>query len=120
MTDWTDIRADEHLDSRDLIEALEGALEDLLTLPADEQQEATRLIEEIKALAEQGIEDWEHGAHLIREDVFVDYAQELAEDIGFVGEGWPGSYIDWEGAAQALKQDYIGITFLGADYLVRS
>lgn len=39
---------------------------------------------------------------------FVEYAQELAEDLGAVDEGasWPNSYIDWERAARDLAMDY--------------
>lgn len=61
---------------------------------------------------------------LIREDAFVEYAQELAEDIGAVPEPgispWPLYCIDWERAARDLRHDYSSVSFDGHDWLVRS
>lgn len=58
---------------------------------------------------------------LIADDDFEDYARELAEDIGAAPSvGWPGSYIDWEAAADALRQDYTTVEYDGTTYQIRS
>lgn len=57
----------------------------------------------------------------IPEDEFVNYAQELAEDTGAIqrNASWPNNHIDWDAAADALKQDYTSFDFEGTTYLVR-
>ena len=104
--------ADEYLDSRDLIQYAEDE---------DNAADDPDTVTEILGLADEGIEDWEYGAQLIREDAFTEYAQQLAEDIGAIDPdaSWPLSYIDWDRAADALKMDYSIVTFLGHDYYVR-
>lgn len=57
---------------------------------------------------------------LIAEDSFVQYAQELADDLGRVVVEWPLYCIDWERAADDLKQDYAEVTFEGDTYLIRN
>lgn len=66
--------------------------------------------------------DWDYGAQLIRDSYFVEYAQQLAEDIGSVSRDgeWPCSYIDWERAADALKIDYFDVEFRGVTYWIRA
>jgi antirestriction protein len=132
---YDDLRGAEHIDSRDLIETADALREQyansapggasdpkLAELVGTEPltHEEMTLLAAIEDLETEGITDWEYGAQFIREDRFVDYAQDLADDLGFVAEGWPGSYIDWERAARDLAMDYTSVTFLGADYLVRS
>ncbi len=77
----------------------------------------------LQALAEEGSgsPDWEYGETLINADYFVDYAQELAEDIGAVNRNlkWPLNHVDWDAAAEELKQDYSEISFDGTTYLIR-
>ena len=64
--------------------------------------------------------DW-YPASLIADSYFEDYARELADDIGAIDSraAWPLTYIDWARAADALKQDYTGVTILGNDYWYR-
>jgi hypothetical protein len=104
--------ADQYLDSRDLIE-----------YAADEtnREEDPDTCAAIDALADKGIEDWEYGAHFIREDCFTEYAQEFAEDIGAISRDgqWPTYCIDWEWAARELQQDYTTVEYLGHTYYVR-
>jgi hypothetical protein len=59
---------------------------------------------------------------MIAESDFVEYAQELAEDIGAIDRNakWPLHHIDWAAAAEDLKQDYQEVEFDGDTYLVRS
>lgn len=77
----------------------------------------------LKALIEDcdTVSDWQHGAILINEEYFTEYAQELARDIGAVSgdESWPCTHIDWEAAAGELKCDYTTTEFAGTTYYVR-
>ena len=65
--------------------------------------------------------DWHHGEALISDDYFEEYAQQLAEDCGMVkaDAGWPNHHIDWEAAADELKQDYTAVDFNGSTYWIR-
>ena len=57
---------------------------------------------------------------LIPDDEFEDHAREIAADLhGDIGD-WPLSYIDWERAADALRQDYTSVVYDDEDYLHRS
>lgn len=82
--------------------------------------------DELKALLAlqdkgEGYSDWKDGAALIRESYFEEYAQELAADIGAIDPNatWPLNCIDWEQAANELKQDYTTVEFDGVTYYVR-
>ena len=78
-----------------------------------DEDEAARYYEsdewnEYKALAKFAEEaanyasDWEHGATLIEDSHFEDYARELASDIGALSDSnaWPATCIDWEKAGE--------------------
>jgi hypothetical protein len=58
---------------------------------------------------------------MIRDDYFVSYAQELAEDIGAidVNASWPARCIDWDQAARELQMDYSTVEFDGVTYWYR-
>jgi len=103
---------DDVIDSRDIIEAIESG-----DLDADDQKAFEELAKEA-----EGSPDWEHGETLIRDSYFEEYAQELAEDTGMVkgDEGWPLNHIDWEAAADELKNDYFSVDFDGVEYWIRS
>ncbi len=75
----------------------------------------------IEELAEEVGSEWRHGVTLIPEGSFVEYAQELAEDIGAIPRdaAWPARCIDWEQAANELGSDYQETTFRGETYLYR-
>jgi hypothetical protein len=87
--------------------------------PADAEELAT-----LAAFAEDasGCSDWTHGEGFIRDSYFEDYARELAEDCGMVakGAGWPNRCIDWERAADELKQDYTSFELDGVTFWARS
>jgi hypothetical protein len=107
------------IDSRDVIariDELEGSDE----RDADEADELAALLE-LAEEAEVYAADWRYGETLIRESYFVEYAQELAEDIGAINSdaGWPNGYIDWQRAADALLQDYTDVDFAGVTYFIR-
>lgn len=82
---------------------------------------------ELKVLREladeaSGCSDWTYGEMLIRDSYFEDYARDLAEDIGSISkdQSWPNNCIDWEQAADQLKQDYTTVEFDGVIYWIRS
>lgn len=60
--------------------------------------------------------------YLISEHYFEHHAAEVAEDLGLVDRNavWPYNHIDWEAAAEDLKQDYTAISIRSEDYYVRS
>lgn len=115
-TDIDELRGEERIDSRDMIELADDLRErDDLT---DEERAFIALVDDEAG----GVPDFRYGAHFIREDDFIGYARELAEDIGAISgdEGWPLHCIDWEYAARELRMDYTDATILGYDYLVRA
>lgn len=79
------------------------------------------LIEEVRNTSDERPED---GVTLIRETYFDgDYAENYADELGFFPEGvnksaWPFSLIDWDEAADELKEDYTDVDFDGVTYLV--
>jgi len=104
----------------DLAETAEKAQDELTGWDEDEGQELAAL----KALADDAdgyCSDWAHGATLIRDSYFTEYAEELAGDIGAIdaNAGWPARHIDWEAAADELKQDYTSVDFDGETYWMR-
>lgn len=113
------------IDSRDVIERIAALTDELAEYEDKSRDEAIDAREELDALlalaaqAEGYAEDWTYGVALIRDSYFLEYAQELAEDIGAVSgkENWPLTCIDWERAAREL--DYTAVDFDGITYWVR-
>lgn len=74
--------------------------------------------------AEQGSQapDWGYGELFIHESYFTDYVEELARDIGAVGdhEGNNWVVIDWEATAENVRMDYSEAEFDGETYLYRA
>lgn len=98
--------------------------EDLKALfDADEYDEYTNLKAFVFEAADY-CSDWHYGEQFIRDGYFSEYAQQLAEDIGTVSNDaqWPNNhiYIDWEAAADELKQDYTSFDVAGTTYWARS
>jgi hypothetical protein len=89
-------------------------------LDEDEADELTALLK-LREEAEGYSEDWKYGATLIRDSYFRAYAEELADEIGAINsdQTWPLNHIDWEAAADALKEDYTAVDFDGVEYWVR-
>ena len=106
------------IDSRDVIERL-IELRDGPDLDIAEYN----ALRELDREGEENSEDWEYGATLVHEAYFVQYAQELADDIGAFADArgamWPYTHIDWDSAAEELKQDYTILQFGGQTYYVR-
>ncbi len=102
-------------DSREVIDRI-AYLEDS-DMDEEEQQE----FDDLRAFEEEAsgyVADWNFGEGFISDDYFEEYAKELADDIGAVKDdtGWPGRHIDWEAAADELKQDYISFELRGTTY----
>ena len=86
-----------------------------------EEQELEELIELESELGMTLEAADQAGLFFIDEDYFEDYARELAYDIGAISNDveWPNTFIDWEAAADALRQDYTEVEFEGNNFLVR-
>lgn len=105
------------IDSRNIIEAIED-------LEGDTDVGAIEQLRVLTALADEASSspDWEYGETLIRDSYFKEYAQELADDCGMVPDDakWPLTHIDWDAAADELKQDYFSVDFSGVEYWIRA
>jgi hypothetical protein len=128
---------DDVIDSRDVIarieelreeiEGIEGEDFDAGKVGGPDDPVSTELRDELAALealadeASNYAADWTHGETLIRESYFVQYAQELADDIGAIDRNakWPLSCIDWDKAANELKADYTEVDYDGVSYWIR-
>lgn len=116
MTEYDPISSyDDVIDSRDIIARIEhledGRANDELT--EEGGNELVALIKLAKVGAEYA-DDWEHGVTLVRESYFVDYAEELAVETSESGKllsHWPYGFIDWDAAADDLRQDYTALRF---------
>ena len=95
------LQADDYLAELDLLKAL---MDDLKGNGGDEQWDG----------------DW-YPVTLVNVSHFTEYAQQLAEDIGAIPSDakWPNNHIDWDAAADALKEDYSEVEYDGVTYLYR-
>ena len=86
----------------------------------DDEREELKLLRELAEEGE-GLSDWRHGETLIRESYFEEYAQQLADDLGYIPKdvSWPFTCIDWEQAAKESEQDYTSLSFGDVTYLAR-
>lgn len=113
------------LDSRSVIERIEelessiGLAEDDNEAPDEDEVEELAALKEFAEEAEGYTPDWHHGEGMIADSYFQDYARELADDIGTVGEGWPCYCIDWEAAANDLQMDYTAVELDGYTFWTR-
>ena len=133
---------DDIIDSRDVIARIEELESDLeaererlsiaIALPdhedtiqghRDQIEDLKNELAPLRALAEQGedVEDWQHGATLIRDSYFEEYAEQLAEELDLIPADatWPATCIDWEAAADELQTEYTSVEFDGVTYWVR-
>jgi len=118
--------SDDMIDSRDVIAAIDELESEIADFDGDSDDlgDLERELVNLKALVDQAEScgDWRHGAGLIADSYFEDYARQLAEDIGAIGRDaqWPCNCIDWEKATSELQHDYTSVTFDGETYWVRS
>lgn len=134
MTKDFDNILDDTFDIRDVIERFEEleSLKDDHELEPDgghfSDDESTELkaiesfLDDVKGYGgdEQWRGDW-YPVTFIRDSYFITYAEELADDIGAVDNDakWPLNHIDWESAANALKDDYSEVDIQGETYWYR-
>ena len=120
------------IDVRDIIERVEeledemqGEIPDGTTWAGTEQAEELSALRAILADLEGngGDEQWRgdwYPVTLIRDSYFVDYAQELCEDIGDVPRNLPHYIeIDWNATARNIRMDYTCTEINGITYWYR-
>ena len=108
------------IDSRDIIERIEE-LESGLVMGCGGDVEELKSLKSVFDQAEN-CGDFKYGEGLIRESHFVEYCEQLCEDIGDIPANLPWyikSNIDWDGVADEIKQDYTEIDFDGVIYFIR-
>lgn len=108
-------RRQELISERDSAESVE-AWEDANPEDAEELKTLQDLCDEC-----EGFADWKYGTALIRDSYFTEYAQDLADSLGYKASNeWPGRHIDWEAAAEELKHDYSEVSYAGYTYYLLS
>lgn len=108
------------IDSRDINDAVEDLESRLEHGELASDNEELKTLRAVVAEGRDLLEDWDHGVILVKEEDFVNHAQELHEDInGGTVETWPFNFIDWKAAAEALKSDYSVLEFEGTTYYAR-
>jgi hypothetical protein len=116
----------DRIDSRELVEVGEEAVDELEDESLDEAErvELKEIVAIVSAIEnEVSSDEWSDGVTFIPRRDWVEYARELAEDIGAFdvekNSEWPLRHIDWESAAEELEQDYAEIEIGGSTYLFR-
>lgn len=120
------------IDVRDLTEAydeLAGLGLDLDEMDPDDQDLFKAIEAALNSLKGEGDDvKWRghwYPALLIRYDYFIEYAQDMAAELGLTDDElrWPYTHIDWEQAARELRADYsevdINTPHDSFDYLYR-
>ena len=136
---------DDVIDSRDIIERiaeLEAEQADLMDghtvledLSAEQRKalldweaENAEELDTLRKVAAEGESspDWSYGEQLIRDDYFVEHTEQFIDDCYEMPKAlnsgeWPYRHmkIDYEAAADGLKQDYFDINFGGVTYWIR-
>ncbi|KKS05289.1 MAG: hypothetical protein UU59_C0051G0009 [candidate division WWE3 bacterium GW2011_GWE1_41_27] len=95
-------------------EDFEAAQADLATWIEENQEE----LDELNGL-EKEVSEWMHGNTMIPESEWVSYVQDLADDLGAVGDSHSWLVIDWEATADGVRMDYHEVKYQGVTYLVR-
>lgn len=119
FNDWKSNLTDEQI--HELAETLDYAVVDLTEedfLLEWDSSDGER-IKAIRNLKEEiGSSEWDYGISFIKDGYFVEYAEQLAEDIGAIDRNasWPLNHINWEFAAEDLKSDYSSVEFDGETY----
>jgi len=112
----------QHLDLWQLAqeaEALTARIESGETLDEDDTARHIRLVVLVDDIGCELRDAIDFGP-MIPDGFMVDYAQELAKDLGLLDDSvsWPQTCIDWAQAAKDLTQDYTLIEFEGVDYWI--
>jgi hypothetical protein len=111
-------------DLQDLLEEVQAYLDDHQSgeYPLDpEALEAYTSLRDTLTKAEWNVgPEWAHGAMLVAEGYFTEYARELLEDCGTIPRDLPAFVvIDWEATAENLRSDYAEVEIEGHTYLFR-
>jgi hypothetical protein len=112
------------ISEEDEVKKVDAARADLEAAKEDFSEEEEVELADLQSLAEEASSssDWDIGEMLIHDSYFEEYVKELASDIGVISEDlneWPIRHIDWEEAADELKQDYIEVDFDGETYWIK-
>ena len=113
---------DDLIDSRDVFSALDAVSDsDGMPLEGCEDEHAEHRAFWDAIVSAFGESAAEEGLILVADSYFVEYAEQLADDLGLIPEAhsWPASYIDWEAAARDLQMDYTCFEFQGCIFWVR-
>jgi len=117
-----DLPWDEIVDTRDILtrrdELAEARDTDDL---ADGEAEEFALLEALIVDLNDCCSGWADGESLIRDSYFKDYARELHEDtadpdVSKIMDQWPYRHIDWDDAADELRQDYTAVEVPGGHF----
>ena len=104
------------IDSRDVIERLEWLTDE----GGDEFLEELAMLQKLNKDGKDTFSEWEEGIILIREDYFVDYCEELLQDMGYLPKDFPQwIVIDWKQTAAYIAQDYSSVYLDGQEYYGR-
>lgn len=117
-----ELRDDEYMSDDELADKiydLEQKIEDAKN-EIDAIESELNPVREFAETAKAYSSDWNYGTQIINDDYFVEYAQQVADDMGLGNmDMWPFDHIDWESAADALKMDYTAVEFNGNTYWVK-
>lgn len=126
---WEVNEYEDLIDSRQVINRLEE-LSDLLDtdeicecgaehFTSDDAEEMAALAELANAGARSS-DDWSHGATLVRDSYFQEYAKDYVNETTSVDkDNWLYNHIDWDSVAADIQQDYTYMNFQGVTYWVR-
>jgi hypothetical protein len=118
---------EDYIDSRDVEDRIEFLREQIVEFKNEgydtkEEQNELDLLEQLKEDLE-GDSEWEYGLTLINENYWQEYAEECAQDFGYIDRDkqyqWPFNCIDWEQAADELQMDYSEVDFNGTTFYYR-
>lgn len=112
--------AEEDLDAYSEAKATHAAAEKALAEWDDDNGDELKALQSLANDASNYADDWRHGAALIRDSYFTEYAEEMLKDCGDLPQNIPAYIvIDWEATATNIQQDYTSVDFAGETYWIR-
>lgn len=111
----------DNVESADDIEDLQNALAQAEANLAEQMKWDTEL-EDLRDARDE-VPEWKYGATLIPDSDWVQYCQDLVEEVCDVPRNLPSyiaNNIDWDGVAKELAYDYSEITLNGVCYYYRN
>lgn len=118
------ISNDTTLDSRDIEARIRYLQYDLpvelmTTEDYEELEELVRVRNDV--IEVYGDEYWEFGLFFVRDDYFIEYAEEYLAEMGAFDKDFPliANNINWEGVAKDLQFDYTQIDLFDTVYWCR-